>query len=348
MTTKCGSFWVETEDWHTAGEPFRVVSNLPPGHEVEGHDVRQRRLNITESPGHPLDLLRQSLCHEPRGHADMYGGFIVPPDDSGALFGVLFWHKDGFSTACGHGTIALGYWAIAHKMLPVPDNGEVDVVIDVPSGRVKARMAIRDGEPIHAEFINVLSYQVANNLTAHLQSYGVTVEIDLVFAGAVYATIDADQLGLKVEPQRYADFIDLGREVKKLLGEQAHYGGYELYCVIFYNEENSGLDEGGIVRQRNVTIFADGQIDRSPCGTGTCARLAVLLSQGRVGTDRNKLLHRGIVGTAFEADVLSEEPSPMPPFKACIPRVRGQANLLGQMKFYIDPSEPVFPGFLLR
>lgn len=348
MQSQSGPFWVETEDWHTAGEPFRVVAKLPPGHESAGYDVCQRRLNIMENPGHPLDVLRQSLCHEPRGHADMYGGFIVPPNDSDALFGVLFWHKDGFSTACGHGTIALGYWAIAHKLLPVPDNGEVDVVIDVPSGRVKARMTIKDARPIHAEFINVLSYQIAKDLSATLDSRGVTVTLDLAFAGAVYATINADQLGLKVEPRNHGEFIELGREMKRVLGQRAHYGTYDLYCVIFYNEENGGRDGAGIVQQRNVTIFADGQIDRSPCGSGTCARLAVLLSQGRVGVGRNKLLHRGIVGTTFEADVLSEETCPVKGFKACVPRVRGQANLVGQMKFYIDPSEVVFPGFLLR
>lgn len=278
----------------------------------------------------------------------MYGGFIVPPNDSGALFGVLFWHKDGFSTACGHGTIALGHWAVAHRLLPVPDDGEVDVVIDVPSGRVTARMTMRAGNPVHAEFINVLSYQLAKDLSVTLPSRGTDVTADLVFAGAVYATIDASQLGLNVEPSKYAEFIELGREVKQVLGKRAHYGDYDLYCVIFYNEENDGQDEAGAIRQRNVTIFADGQIDRSPCGSGTCARLAVLHSQERVGVGRSKLIHQSIIGTVFEADVVSEEVSPVNGFKACVPRVRGHANLVGQMKFYIDPGEVVFPGFLLR
>ncbi|PLB55476.1 Diaminopimelate epimerase-like protein [Aspergillus steynii IBT 23096] len=278
----------------------------------------------------------------------MYGGFIVSPNDSGALFGVLFWHKDGFSTACGHGTIALGYWAVAHRMLPVPDNEEVDVIIDVPSGRVKSRITMQGGDPIHAEFINVLSYQIAKDLSAALPSRGAVVTADLVFAGAVYATIDADQLGVEVDPCNYAQFIQLGREVKHSLGQRAHYGTHDLYCVIFYREEDVGKDEAGIVRQRNVTIFADGQIDRSPCGSGTCARLAVLLSRGRVGAGKNKLVHQSIIGTSFEADVVSEEPSPVEGFKACIPRVRGRANIVGQMRFWIDPSEAMFPGFLLR
>ncbi|PYI10952.1 Diaminopimelate epimerase-like protein [Aspergillus sclerotiicarbonarius CBS 121057] len=347
MTSASSSYWIETEDWHTAGEPFRIVDKFPPGYETEGQTVSQRRLNILEKPGHPLDVLRQSLCHEPRGHADMYGGFIVPPNDSGALFGVLFWHRDGFSTACGHGTIALGYWAVAHNMVPVPENGVVDVVVDVPSGRVKASVATRNGKPAHAEFINVLSYQLAKDLSVAISSRGIVVRADLAFSGAVYATVDASQLCLKVEPGNYAEFIKLGREIKGALGERAQYGTYDLYSVIFYNEEKEGKDENGIVRQRSVTIFADGQVDRSPCGSGTCARLAILLSQGRVGADQSKLIHRSIVGTSFEADVISEETSPVEGFKACIPRVRGQANLIGQIRFWIDPSETVFPRFLL-
>ncbi|KAI8712190.1 hypothetical protein NCS52_01316700 [Fusarium sp. LHS14.1] len=321
---------------------------FPPGYETEGKTVEERRLNIMAQPNHPLDVLRKSLCHEPRGHADMYGGFITPPNDAGALFGVLFWHKDGFSTACGHGTIALGHWAVANGMVQVPENGEVDVVIDVPSGRVKARMAIKDHKPIHVEFIQVLSYQWAKDLIVTLPSRSLDIKVDLVWSGAVYASIDLVQIGLTISPENHDDFVQLGREVKASLGQRAHHRGYDLYVVIFFNEEDGARDESGIVRQRNVVVFADGQIDRSPCGSGTCARLAVLLSQGRVGMGRGKLIHRGIVGTAFEADVVSEEPSPADGFKACIPRVRGNANLVGQMRFFINPSETTFPGFLFR
>lgn len=126
-TASADPSWVESEDWHTAGELFRIVHKFPPGHETEGQTVGQRRLNIMAQPDHPLDVLRRSLCHEPRGHADMYGGFITPREDAGALFNVLFWHKDGVSTACGHGTIALGHSAVAKGMVQVPENREVDV-----------------------------------------------------------------------------------------------------------------------------------------------------------------------------------------------------------------------------
>ena len=125
---------IVTSDWHTAGEPFRIVLEGAPG--GTGATVADRRLAALADPA--VDRFRRLLCHEPRGHADMYGGLLVPPDDDGADLGVLFWHKDGFSTACGHGTIALGAWAVRTGRVAAPEDGEADVVVDVPSGRVTA------------------------------------------------------------------------------------------------------------------------------------------------------------------------------------------------------------------
>src|ERR1700712_848749 len=130
-----------TTDYHTAGEPFRIVT-AGVGR-IPGATVRERREAAWASS--EIDAVRRLLCHEPRGHADMYGCFVVAPDDDGADFGVLFWHKDGYSTACGHGTIALGAWAVESGKVDAPDDGETDVTIDVPSGRVGARVHTRAG-----------------------------------------------------------------------------------------------------------------------------------------------------------------------------------------------------------
>lgn len=341
------SNWIQTEDWHTAGEPFRIVSDLPVNTLPNAASVADRRLAVLKSPKHPLNILRQQLCLEPRGHSDMYGGFITPPNDSGAHFGVLFWHAEGFSTACGHGTIALGYWAVTKGIVNSPEDadGAVDVVVDVPSGRVVANVAVKQGKPVHADFINVASYQLEKGLSVDITSRRVSIIADLAFGGAVYATVDAAQFGLRVEPRNADKFIALGREVKKALGARAHYGTYDCYGVIFFHEDDNSADP---VRQTNVTVFADGQIDRSPCGSGTCARLAVLLAEGRVGAGRSKLIHESIVGSTFEGEVVSEEQSPIQGgAPACISRVRGHANLVGRMNFFIDPEVPVLP-FTLR
>ncbi|KAF1923532.1 Diaminopimelate epimerase-like protein [Didymella exigua CBS 183.55] len=339
-------YWIQTEDWHTAGEPFRIVAQLPSGSLPDAPSVAERRLVILNIPNHPLEILRQQLCHEPRGHSDMYGGFITPPDDPGAHFGVLFWHADGFSTACGHGTMALGYWAVTQGLVKAPKgDGVVDVVVDVPSGRVVAAITVKQGKPVHADFVNVLSYQLERDLSVQVPSRGISITANLTFGGAVYATVDAAQFGLRVEPKNANQFIDLGREIKKTLGTRAQYGTHDCYGVIFYHEDDATADP---VRQTNVTVFADGQIDRSPCGSGTCARLAVLSAEGRVTAGRSRLIHSSIVGSTFEGNILSEEKSPIEGgATACIPRVRGCANLVGRMNFFIDLEDPVRP-FTLR
>ena len=343
------TYWQATEDWHTAGEPFRIVSDVPAGYLTKGLTVARQRLAILETPSHPLDLLRRTLCHEPRGHADMYGGFITPPDDPGAHFGVLFWHKDGFSTACGHGTIALGYWAVANGIVSRDESSDsLDIIIDVPSGRVVAKAAFDDAGAIqHVDFINVASQQIsaAHKLSISSGLEQLSLTVDLSFGGAVYASVDAATLGLRVEPSNYHTFVDLGRKIKAQFSDFVYKDKYDLYGVCFF--ENISRTPT-ILTQRNVVVFADGQIDRSPCGSGTCARLAVLLAQGKVSIDR-RLVHESILGTQFEAFVMSVEPGDRDSgFPACILRVRGRANLVGRMEFFVDPSDPVYPGFVFR
>src|SRR3954449_4079567 len=144
---------VRTTDWHTAGEPFRIVLDGVP--DIPGATVRDKREAAMRDPA--VERVRRLLGHEPRGHADMYGGFLVAPDDDRADLGVLFWHKDGFSTACGHGTIALGAWAVESGRVAAPDDGDVDVTIDVPSGRVVATVRCRGGAVERVGFRNVPS-----------------------------------------------------------------------------------------------------------------------------------------------------------------------------------------------
>ena len=148
---------VATIDYHTAGEPFRIVLEGAP--EIPGATVAERRERAAADEN--VDFVRRLLCHEPRGHADMYGCFVVPPDDDGADLGVLFWHKDGYSTACGHGTIALGAWAVESRRVIAAPDGETAVTIDVPSGRVLARARLRDARVESVTFRNVPSYVLA-------------------------------------------------------------------------------------------------------------------------------------------------------------------------------------------
>ena len=291
--------------------------------------------------------LRKLLCFEPRGHADMYGGFLVPADDGDAHLGVLFWHKDGFSTACGHGTIALGAWAVDTGRVPAPGDGSVDVVIDVPSGRVTARVHRTGGRTVAVDFVNVPSYVLARDV--RLATSRGPVAATVAYGGAIYASIDATTVGLPVDASHYQQLIAFGREVTRALDGTEHathptdarLSG--VYGTILH--EDLG-DDGTQVRQRNVTVFADGEVDRSPCGSGTCARLAVLVDQGRMTPDGPTLYHESIVGSHFTGTVLATTTVDGRP--AIVPQVTGLAHRTGEHTFVVDPHDPLFPGFVLR
>jgi proline racemase len=333
---------IATVDYHTGGEPFRIVVDPPVP--IPGSTVAERRARAIEDSD--VQGLRAVLCSEPRGHADMYGGFLVPPDDDGADLGVLFWHKDGFSTACGHGTVALGVWAVETGRVAAPVTGSADVVIDVPSGRVTARVHNQDARVVAVDFVNVPSWVVATDVPV-TTSRG-DVRVTVAYAGAIYATLPAAQLGLSVRPQHLGELIALGREIKWALGDTEHAVHPTdprltgIYGTIWVDELG---DAAGQVHQRNVTVFADGAVDRSPCGSGTCARLAVLAVEGRLPAG-TVLRHDSIVGSTFTGAVL--DTIDVDGRRAVIPQVTGTAYRTGEHVFSIDPHDPLVPGFLLR
>ena len=306
----------------------------------EGATVAERRVFAQNSPS--TDRIRQLLCFEPRGHADMYGGFVVKPDDDGADFGDLFWHKDGYSTACDHGTIALGAWAVESGRVESLPDGETDVTIDVPSGRVIARVRRSDGVVTGATFRNVPSYPITRGIA--VQTSRGTASVDLSFSGAIYASVSAESLGLDVSPQHYPELIAIGREIKWALNDHPaarHPDDDRLsgvYGTILFEELG---ETDSTVHQHNVTIFADGEVDRSPCGSGTAARLALLAAAGRIAPGQT-LIHDSIVGTRFLARVASSDG------ETIIPEVDGMAYRTGEHSFTLDPADPIGTGFVLR
>jgi proline racemase len=338
---------ISTIDYHTAGEPFRIVAEPPVP--LAGAGVAERRARAIDDPR--VQELRAVLCSEPRGHADMYGGFVVPADDDGADLGVVFWHKDGFSTACGHGTIALATWAVDSGRVAAPARGSVDVVVDVPSGRVTASVHRVEGRVEAVDFVNVPSSVVARDVPVSTGRADVAVTV--AYGGAIYATVPTADVGLAVVPDHLGDLVALGREIKRALDDSDHavhptdprQNG--IYGIIWFDEPDDadGTSDRASVYQRNVTVFADGQVDRSPCGSGTCARLAVLVDDGRLPVG-GTLRHESIVGTTFTATVLGLVTVDGRP--AVVPRVTGAAYRTGEHVFRIDPHDPLVPGFVLR
>jgi proline racemase len=337
-----GAIEVTATDYHTAGEPFRIVTGGGPV--VRGDTVRDRRETARGSA--EIDAVRRLLCHEPRGHADMYGCFLVPPDDDGADLGVLFWHKDGYSTACGHGTMALGVWAVETGLVGAKPDGDTDVVIDVPSGRVTARVTCRAGEVERVAFGSVPSYVLARDVPIATSRGDLLVDVS--YGGAIYGSVRANDAGLAVAAEHYTELIGLGREVKATLEatdgarhpQDARLSG--IYGTIIYDDLGETADG---IRQRNVAVFADGQVDRSPCGSGTAARLALLAADGLVGGDRI-LVHDSIVDTTFRGRVVGETTAAGRP--AVLPVVEGMAYRTGEHRFVLDPRDGLGTGFVLR
>ena len=300
MTTtgEPGPLQVSAVDYHTGGEPFRIVTGgVPP---LEGRTILERRAFARDR----LDRIRHLVIDEPRGHADMYGCFVTEPNDDGAELGVVFFHNEGYSTACGHGTIALVTWAIESGRLPAPVGGR-DIGVDVPSGRLRCMVTMDpDGSTVAAvRFRNVPSFVLARDVP--IDTGRGSVRCDVSYGGAFYASVDARALGLDVSAASLPELIALQRELRPALDralEVVHPDEPELhgiYGVIYWQDEptsDADRSSGVALTQRNVTVFADGEVDRSPCGSGTSARLALLAADGRLGpTGRDPLRHLSIV-----------------------------------------------------
>ena len=272
----------------------------------------------------------------------MYGCFVTEPADEDGDLGVVFFHNAGFSTACGHGTIALVTWAIDSGVVPTT-GADTQVIVDAPSGRLITVARVENGKVSSVRFTNVPSY--VEEKLAVATSAG-EVAADIAFGGAFYASVHAPDLGLGVRSSDLNALIALGREIKHDIEKERQIVHplepelRDIYGVIFYED-----DDDGEFAQRNVTIFADGEVDRSPCGSGTSARLALLDKSGSLPRG-DTLVHKGIAGGVFRGRVTGDGDVAGTP--AVITEVEGQAFVSGYSHFVLDPDDPIGTGFLLR
>ena len=339
---------LKTIDAHAAGEPLRLIVDGFPS--PQGKTMLAKREWVRTHADH----LRRALMLEPRGHADMYGAILTEPVAPGSHAGVLFMHNEGYSTMCGHGIIAVTTMALERGLL-MPGGDGATVVYDAPAGTVRARAKLlaggagragEAGEAAHARvesvsFLNVPSFVLHGGLAVKLANR--TIRADVAFGGAFYAIVDSEAAGLPIDAAHLPELRRVGMEIKHAIEAAmtiAHPldpGLSGIYGTIFTGPP--GDDSADL---RNVTIFADAEVDRSPCGTGTAAVMAVIDAMGLLGSDR-PFVHESLIGTRFNGRVASR--TQVGEIAAIIPEIEGSAWITGEHTFLVDEDDPLKDGF---
>jgi proline racemase len=295
------------------------------------------------------DHVRRALMLEPRGHADMYGAVLTEPVTPGADAGVLFMHNEGYSTMCGHGIVAVTTMAIEQGLIHPREPHTI--VYDAPAGPIRARAQVGaradggEGPPRvdHVAFDNVPSFVFAPGVP--VRAGGRDLKVDVAFGGAFYAIVDAESAGLPIAPARLPELRRVGMEIKHAVEAAVTVvhpedkGLNGIYGTIF-----TGPPERRDADLKNVTVFADAEVDRSPCGTGTCAVMAVIDAMGLMPPGR-PFGHESLIGTLFSGRITGR--ARVGEFDAILPDLEGSAWVTGEHVFLVDDEDPLKDGFRL-
>ena len=338
--------WVPPSNWlrittieaHTAGEPLRVVTSGYPY--LPGGTILEKRRYVRQN----LDHLRTAIMWEPRGHADMYGCLVTEPVTPDGTLGVLFMHNAGYSTMCGHGIIGLAKVVLDTGMIQI-EGDEPVIKMDTPAGRVTVYARREDGIVKQVSFHNVHSFVYALDQTVEVPGLG-TIHYDVAFGGAFYAYCRAEEVGVGLAEENYRELIDVGVRIKhavmdSLVIEHPFEPDLSfLYGTIFIGDAH----EGGH-HSRNVCVFADGEVDRCPTGTGLSGRAAIHYAHGELDAGEPFVVE-SILGTCFTGEII--EITKFGPYEAVIPKITGTAHICGRSEMLIDPDDPLRDGFILR
>ena len=322
-------------DSHTAGEPTRIVLGGLP--RIRGQTMAEKVAYVRDN----MDHLRCALMHEPRGHQDMFGAILTAPCRPEADRGLMFMDSGGYLTMCGHGTIGTAIVLVEMGMAPV-EEPETVIVFDTPAGLVHAHVVVEGGRAREAWIENVPSFLYRGDVPVEVPGLG-QISVDVSFGGNFFALVDADELGVTVEPSNAQRLVDVGLRVREAVNEQVkvqhpvekHIDRVEL-------TEITAPASHPEAHARNVVIFGSGSLDRSPCGTGTSARMAALHAKGELKIGE-PFVHESIIGTLFSGQLLREVT--VGDFKAVVPRVSSAAYITGLQQFVIDPDDPLAMGF---
>ncbi|MED5451641.1 MAG: proline racemase family protein [Candidatus Neomarinimicrobiota bacterium] len=332
--------WIEiqTIDSHTEGEPLRIILSGYPA--LKGKTLLEKRTNARRLH----DELRKALIWEPRGHRDMYGAIIVEPDTLDADFGVIFIHNEGYSTGCGHAVIALTKVFVETGLIPM-NEPETEVKMDVPSGFIKSYAKVKNGQVTGVRFENVPSFVQSLDTEIDVPGIG-KINYDLAFGGAFYAFVDVAQLGLNCTSKYQNQLIETGIKIKHAVMDSVKMvHPLEPDMNFLYGTIFTGVSKNPNHHSRNVCIFAEGEVDRSPTGTGVSARAAILHAKDEIKTGESIIIE-SIIDSTFSVKVV--ETTTFGNYDAVIPEVSGNAYITGKNTFWINPEDPLKDGFILK
>lgn len=328
-------------DTHTAGEAARLVTAGVP--KILGKDIVEKKQYLIDN----LDDLRKSVMFEPRGHQDMFGAFLLPPTKEEADFALIFMDTGGYLNMCGHNTIAAVTAAVETGMVDVEEGAtEKEVVVETPAGLIYATAKLKDnGAKVkEVSFRNVESFLYKRDVELDVEGVG-HIKFDISFGGSFFCILSADQLGLEVKPENASKLKEAGLKIRDAVNANieiqhptlSHIKSVDL--VEIYDKPSHPE-----ATYKNVVVFGDGNIDRSPCGTGTSAKLATLYAKGELKPGE-PFVYESILGTLFKGRIVEERK--LADFDAIIPEITGSGYILGFSNYVYDPDDALTYGFLL-
>jgi proline racemase len=326
-------------DMHTGGEPLRIITSGYP--ELPRGTILEKRAYVRDQ----LDHLRKILMFEPRGHADMYGALLVESDLPGADLAVLFMHNEGYSTMCGHAIIALGRYAVDQGLV-APGGDRAIVNIECPCGMVRAEVSIRDGKAADVSFESVPSFLFASDQQLTLENRG-RISFDIAYGGAFYALADARQFGLEFGRDPVSAFVEAADQLTRAVQAAiplSHPDAEDL-AFLYGSILTDGDDACSERPTRNICVFAERQVDRSPTGSGVTARLAAMQARGQIVAGQTRIFE-SIIGSRFSGSVASV--TTCGPHPAITALVSGRAFYAGKAEFIVEEDDPLAAGFLVR
>lgn len=329
---------IHAVDSHTAGEATRVVVGGVP--KIPGKSMPEKKQWLEDN----LDYLRTAIMLEPRGHKDMFGSILTQPTVDEADYGIIFMDGGGYLNMCGHGTIGAMTVAVETGMVPVTEP-VTKVVQEAPAGLIHGQVFVEDGKAKKVSFTNVPAFLYKRDQEVKLPGYG-KIRFDISFGGSFFAIVKAEQVGLEIVPENAAKLQDLGIQLRDIINKEIPVQHPELphiHSVDLVEWWSKTETKGATLK--NCVVFGQGQVDRSPCGTGTSAKMATLFAKGELKMGE-KFFYESILGTIFEGEIVGK--AKVGEYDAVIPQITGSAYITGFNHFVIDETDPVKYGFILK